>query len=104
MNQLQAVTLPTDRDILIAARGRIERGEDRYICYAIDKVGIGMQAQKRALKEWILGMLRPNISYDGWMSNKHSAFIRKHEVVSFSRGRLQWLDWMINEVTTENQK
>lgn len=84
--------MTTDREILIAAKKRILTKKNLFVCHAIDGCRVGTQEQKDRLYEWIDKMLGfYTATYEGWIRRHHP----KLELRDTREGRLQWLDWMI---------
>lgn len=92
-------------EILRAARPRIESGDDRYICPAVEKV-VDNAKEADDLQEHILDMLGENPSLEGWLRRVHG--VRKpnqpehFKVMKRYRERMRitrlaWIDHMVAE-------
>lgn len=92
-----------DSEILRAARRRIELYQRDYICYAINDVCMGTVKQKTALMRWVQDMLQGSYTYSSWLRVYHPDIHTQmfHTKGSFRKGRLAWLDWMIEQCEKE---
>lgn len=107
-----------DSEILKLARKYIEFGSEEYICYAIcravdnkypdisKKEFASLCAKESDLRRWVYSMLEGHDTYETWLLDNHPSFhiaIRDFSGMEniLREGRLQWLDWMINECEKE---
>lgn len=95
-----------DSVLLRAARSRIERGVDQYLCFAIGNCRIGTVNQKLALKMWVRMMLKGSSYYEGWLQLNHYNIWKKRQWDTKwkKQARLAWLDWMIAYCEKEEAK
>lgn len=88
-------------EILTRARARFyDKSQGLYfICHAIDRVR-APYAQRRALRQWIIGLLEGHESLGVWLFYKHDVStytprsIKIHSDM-MRETRLAWLAWMI---------
>lgn len=99
MKKLDIFSLIACRDVLKAARRRIESGADDYICHAImaARVKGSTRAVKQYLTRWVNYALQGAHTYSGWLTNNYCWMNN----TQLREGRKQWLDWMINQLETE---
>lgn len=90
--------MTTDVEILLAARRRIERKQERFICCAIYAVRVGTIKQKADLKAWVMASLDGFPTYDSWVRRRYPKLAAKVEHNDFREARLAWIDWMIKQV------
>lgn len=92
-------------EILRAARPRIESGDDRYICLAVEEVADNAE-EADDLQEHIMGMLGQNTTLEGWLRHVHGvrkpnqpeAFVAMKRYRERMRiTRLAWIDHMVAE-------
>jgi hypothetical protein len=91
-----------DSDILRRARKLIVSGRRIMICHAIAIVRVPA-ARRKALIDWITGMMDGPSSYTTWLMIHHPRHFARGGGYrgDFREARLQWLDWMIAECEKE---
>lgn len=96
----------TARELLTAARARIEAGSDTFICLAIHKLAYRTYDDRpldasHALRSWINEMLMPYGAYETWIGHHHRHLMHKvplHErQMKLRAGRVAWIDWMLTQ-------
>lgn len=100
-----------ERMTLTQARDRIRKGQDQYVCYAIDKTKLDARkytleqhrAARARLKSYIitaLGGLGTN-SLTWWVhqhTRDHTVFLPRHLQ---DETRIAWITWMLDEPLPE---
>lgn len=92
-----------DSRILRAAKRRIERGQNMHLCFAIEDVTVGTNAQKDSLIRWVMCMLKGYGFYEDWLRKYHPEVHAKYrwDTVWRRKARAAWLDWMIDYCVKE---
>lgn len=94
------------RELLTAARARIEAGSDNFICLAISNLAYriydnGYLDANHALRSWIDDMLMPYDAYDNWIFHNHRHLILRlplrEKREKLRAGRVAWIDWMLTQ-------
>ena len=81
--------------MLRQAREKIENENESFICHAITGENKHLV---QCLRVWISEMLIPANAYGGWLCQYHPEVFVEMSLDDRREGRIQWLDWMINEV------
>lgn len=95
--------------ILRRARELIASRLETHICFALSKAAQEAPlrcplaaAQTRVLRMWVEKMLAPNFSYGGGLVRHHEHLLEglgdNQLAQRRLKGRLAWMDWMIEEV------
>lgn len=72
--------------------------DEEFVCHAIENSYLGNHKQRLYLSYWAASMLGNGVNtYDQWMCRKHHGLYVKWKPEDFKRGRLEWLDWMIEQ-------
>lgn len=79
--------------ILKLARGRIERWEEKFICFALVRVDEEDLDAANYMANYIRQQLWPHYTLEGWQKRTLGC------VVSPRTDRLKWIDWMIENAT-----
>lgn len=79
-------------EALRIARKKIFSGEEEYICYALPTKDVGGDIVRMYISLSMSGWQ----SYNAWLITFHWDFYQLHKY-DIRDGRLQWIDWMINE-------
>lgn len=104
MKKLDILSLIACRDVLLDARRRIQLGYNIHICFAIthSRTKCENTKVKRYLIKWVGTMLGSCGTYWEWLQRNHPSVLTGIEYFhELKPGRLQWLDWMINQLETE---
>ena len=95
-------------EILEFSRNSIENNKERYICYAIYFQRKGYVDERQYLINWISDMLDNKRTLDSWLFHKHNipygipyAFRNNMLEEKIRQTRLNWIDWMINQLKQE---
>lgn len=90
-----------ERELLKAARIRIERGQNSYICIAMRDIaemrGGEYYTAYRKLRAYINKALERHTSLPSWQF--HRGIHRSPGLVRLDR--LAWIDWMLGDITDE---
>ena len=95
---------------LRAARNRLECRESFFICDALHSYNVdcptkAIDTATDYLVGWIDQMLHHRFSFNEWYTNKEVVRYDYHHAEPFLSQvqslRIQWIDWMINELQTE---
>ena len=84
--------------LLKKARKLIENNKNIYICFALrDSRTYNSSNAEFQIVNFISKSLGDFSTYDGWMAQKHNRIYNRHDYwdVISKQGRLQWIDWMI---------
>lgn len=88
-----------DSELLRIVHRAMQRNEgSRYICNAIKDIA-GRTQQTWELRAWIRHMLNGFNTYDTWLAIEQPEAYRRMMNArgdAFQKGRLAWLDWMID--------
>lgn len=87
--------------VLRMARNSIADGSSDYICFAIIKVKDRhphLYGASASLREYIERALRPHDSLEDWLNATHPD--RTFTCRNVRDHRLQWIDWMIESLST----
>lgn len=107
MKKLDIFSLIACRDVLLDAKRRIQLGYNNHICSAIlnSDAKSANKRTKEYLMEWVRTMLTPTSTYLMWLACNHPSYLKEfNSFADVNPGRLQWLDWMINQLETEIQE
>lgn len=87
MNRKRAI------EILEAAKKRIKRKQEIYVCYAIEKIG-GESPESKFLLKWIRKSLGSALTVRLWLREKRIEL----DHMNMRLYRMQWIDSMIEEL------
>ena len=109
INNLKRRFAPKSKvEILKEARGLIASGKWQFICFAIrdcdnyEFLRASCSKNCKELREWIQAMLggRRWETLGNWIAQNHYEIYEQMTPEDLQEARLQWIDWMINELDT----
>lgn len=99
MSNIKNENLQAKINVLANARIRIENGSDNFICFALINAArnsYGDQMHETQLRRYIMKQITPHVNLDEWLYHKRPTF--KRNKTSMRSHRVQWIDWMIQQL------
>jgi len=86
---------------LAGARELIRNDKEEFICCALYETSCEFTGDY--LRQWIMKQISPKTSYYSWLQSQLPAERTLHSREA-REGRIQWINWMINELAKEERE
>ena len=94
------MTIKNQIRLMKEARKIVKYKKAKFICFAImiSTLDEEVEDDKNCLFEYIGKLLGESHSYTSWVHKNHPEIFKEMKSDDFRKGRLQWIDWMIEQL------